>query len=563
MAPPTGASSNIELSERDRRALDSILQRQPVPSHGDLAPHERRLLSQLPEPEVTALSADWQALVFQARSLCLQDELRASEERRLEAEGEKETAAAQSSQLLGKLERRERMARVLLSVKKGEDAGELDLDTEEEALLGFIDEELKDQPELGEFRRGATDGTRASRPAARGGRLPTASDIGSLPRQAARGRENLNITGLLQPVERRSRFNPPPHRPWGDRSQHGSDSPTLEHAGRRRGASFPRASAEYPTSPRDHSHGSHSAFALARKEMEPAKLAKVDPNAWKNFKRNFRVTAKLNGWDNDTAILKLEWALRDEAAQVTEHLDFEDLSTLEEALAAVEDLIIHPSAGDLAESIFESATKKAGEDLLTWHTRLRSLHFRAFPHAFDLKPLHKKFINGLGHPGMIQQLAATPGVRDYSYTQLLHRAQDIQAAYHRAREAPKAKDRAVAAMGPSKTSAPAINAPRGPCYYCRQQGHYQADCPRKAKGQPPVEAPRTAPAAGNLGGKAAPEKTASGSGRRRFPPRGGKKKGGSGTLQEVAPADQQEDPDVVDDMSALVLDDLYGDQGNE
>lgn len=248
------------------------------------------------------------------------------------------------------------------------------------------------------------------------------------------------------------------------------------------------------------------------KEHESAKLSDTTPENWITFKDNFLTTAALNEWTDSRAKLKLKAALRDDAAKAVQHISIPEGWSLDRLLLAYEEVFIHPAGVDLAQAELERAKKKSGETLLAFHTRLRYLFIRAYPreqpeHSKRLKDL---FSTQLGSLAMSKELRTSPSYRAETYTGLLTRAQDIEAAFQTLQEAYKGH-RGVHALllqdEPETTDSEGIHAlgnagnsrandrrsrAGGPprCHACDSEDHLLRQCPL---GKKVLDAVKSAP----------------------------------------------------------------------
>lgn len=236
------------------------------------------------------------------------------------------------------------------------------------------------------------------------------------------------------------------------------------------------------------------------KEHESAKLTETDPESWITFKDNFLTTAALNEWTPQRAKLKLKAAVRDEAARAVQHIIMDPKWTLRHALAAYEEVFIHPAGVELAQAELERTRKKTDETLLAFHTRLRYLFLRAYPleKPETSKKLKDLFSTQLGSLALSKELRTSPTYRQESYTSLLTRAQDIEAAYktlqdtyrqHRSINAIQLYDDEVGpeptinAMAGSKTRgsgerpADRNNRSKARCHACDSEDHLVRQCP--------------------------------------------------------------------------------------
>ena len=233
------------------------------------------------------------------------------------------------------------------------------------------------------------------------------------------------------------------------------------------------------------------------KEHESAKLLDISPESWLTFKDNFLTTAALNEWKPDRAKLKLKAAMRDEAAKAVQHIRFPPSWNLSQALAAYEEVFVHPAGVELAQAELERAKKKGDETLLTFHTRLRYLFLRAYPleNPETSKKLKDLFATQLGSLAMSKELRTSPTYRHESYTVLLTRAQDVEATFKTLQEAYKG-NRGIHALhlydDSEEEDAPSIHALAGAnnsrnrgatgsgpprCHACDSEDHKVRQCP--------------------------------------------------------------------------------------
>ena len=118
-----------------------------------------------------------------------------------------------------------------------------------------------------------------------------------------------------------------------------------------------------------------------------------------------------------------------EAARATIHIQWTPATTIWEALDSYEEVFLHPASVELAQKEFEKSKRKTGEALLSFHTRLRFLFRRAYPgapHETD-KRLRDGFTDQLNHFTITKELRLDPSYRTLTYSDLLTRAQNVEA----------------------------------------------------------------------------------------------------------------------------------------
>ena len=175
--------------------------------------------------------------------------------------------------------------------------------------------------------------------------------------------------------------------------------------------------------------------AVKEREVMPPKLKTVKAKDWIAFKQSFLNHRMLNGWTERRALGILAVSLEEDALTAVAHLyvRINACATLQAGLQLYEEVFIHRSGTHLARTEFNQATRAPSETLQTWHTRLRVLFMRAFPNPADQiaepqgRALRERFVFGMGMPAIGEKLVYHENFYDYTYVELLHRAQDIQA----------------------------------------------------------------------------------------------------------------------------------------
>ena len=225
------------------------------------------------------------------------------------------------------------------------------------------------------------------------------------------------------------------------------------------------------------------------KEVTPPKLSEVDSIKWMTFRSTFEKVDKLNKWSADRSVPMLQTCLTDAAARAVEHLVFPAGTTLEDALKKMEVIFVNPAATDYYEMQFDGADREPGESLVNLHTRYRELFLRAFPalrgDVDTQKKLKDKFALKLGDKGLSYGLTTATDYKTLTYTQLLTRAQELQASAVRCRQSynPGTKPQVLALNAPPRrpalasSPAPQVNDRR--CFFCNNLGHVVKDCRKK------------------------------------------------------------------------------------
>lgn len=115
-------------------------------------------------------------------------------------------------------------------------------------------------------------------------------------------------------------------------------------------------------------------------------LEKTDPLEFRTWRDNFETVTAINGWDQLRAKREIKAAMLKEAAALTRDIDIQvddDDFTADQLLDAYEARFISPAASALAITEFQSAKQEAAETAVKFHSRLRGLFARAYPHHVD------------------------------------------------------------------------------------------------------------------------------------------------------------------------------------
>ena len=235
--------------------------------------------------------------------------------------------------------------------------------------------------------------------------------------------------------------------------------------------------------------GDKLAASKTPKEVTPPKLSEVDSIQWMTFRSAFEKINTLNAWTADRAVPMLQTCLTDAAARATEHLSFPAGTALADALKQMEVIFVNPAATDYYEMQFDLADRDPGESLVNLHTRYRELYLRAFPSTRSTvdseKKLKDKFALKIGDKGLSYGLTTATDYKTLTYTQLLTRAQELQASALRCRQSYNpgaAKPQVLALNTPALRPPPPANyaAPKERrCFFCNNVGHVIKECRKK------------------------------------------------------------------------------------
>lgn len=217
---------------------------------------------------------------------------------------------------------------------------------------------------------------------------------------------------------------------------------------------------------------------------------KPDEEEWLLWRKHFENVAKLNGWSVTQSKLALAASLTGQASAAVQDITTDDDSqTLQQVLAAYEARFLPPSASQLARMTFDSARQIPGEDLLTYHSRLRTLWSRAYPTVADPTPLIRKFALGLQKAAVrLQTLRSAPTTYDSALQQALNEeavqgvARAAAVGTNMAGPEPMEVDMVVDATTlPNKSygtnNGASVRRNVAPtCFYCRKENHIARDC---------------------------------------------------------------------------------------
>ena len=226
---------------------------------------------------------------------------------------------------------------------------------------------------------------------------------------------------------------------------------------------------------------------ITRKETDPPLLTEIDAIKWQSFKNCFIRVAVLNRWEPEMAKLRMLTCIRDKAARAIEHLrlDRQDDITFDEVISVIEDVYLNPSGIEFNKAVFKTSSRESGESLLAWHTRARELYLRAYPDADCEKnsDLKDKFTLAILDKQLSIRIKSSDWYDDWSYSEILNRAQKIQGSALIVHQAYTGKTLAADTVGAiDKLDGKSVAAFGGPskeitCYHCEQKGHVVNECP--------------------------------------------------------------------------------------
>ena len=224
------------------------------------------------------------------------------------------------------------------------------------------------------------------------------------------------------------------------------------------------------------------------KEVTPPTLADVDPIKWVTFSKQFRRVSALNQWSATRAKLLLHTCMQDAAARAVEHIEFADTTTLDEALDLFATIFVNPASTQLYKTKFKDASRNPGEELILWHTRVREMFMRAYPHIGNQEEhedLKERFVLGLRNRQLSHTLLSAENYPSLTFTQLLTRAQNLQGSILQCQKIysdvsalhpnPPSHVASLGA-GQSSSSRPRRNNGGVTCFHCDRPGHVINEC---------------------------------------------------------------------------------------
>jgi len=188
-------------------------------------------------------------------------------------------------------------------------------------------------------------------------------------------------------------------------------------------------------------------------------LSSADPDRWRTWRHNFENIVTINGWDDRQARLEICSSVTGDAWSRVEHLPtgipavpagggpVPNAQPYGDLLDAMGQCFIPEQAGAIARVNFHGAAQREGEDLASWHGRLRSLALRAYPEwgaaINNNTQLIEHFIQNLANLEVRREVS---NVGPPTYQGALEEAQKRTASLHTYQAAAKGKRLNTAAV---------------------------------------------------------------------------------------------------------------------
>ena len=224
---------------------------------------------------------------------------------------------------------------------------------------------------------------------------------------------------------------------------------------------------------------------------------------WLTWRRNFVVTAEINGWGDLRQRQEIRASMKGAAERAISDILHNPLPPplVAGAIAAAPvvpldaatllDLyqarFLPAAETDLCRVALRHARQTEGENILEWHTRCRALYARAYPNrGADEIELQDQFKLGLYNKKIRE---ATWEARPLTYTECLTAAHNKAAskAILEAHANPRGEVKqepglhAFGGGGYPERKPPGGSGSRGGCNYCGVEGHYKRECRKYTK----------------------------------------------------------------------------------
>jgi hypothetical protein len=206
------------------------------------------------------------------------------------------------------------------------------------------------------------------------------------------------------------------------------------------------------------------------------------------WRRHVEAVAAINDWDDNRTMLEVQAGLEGQAANVTGHIDINDFPNAHALLEAVEEIFLPAAQSQLALGAFEVAQQVEGEPVMEWHARIRELFMRAYPgeDPNGSRNLTKTFSLGLAAEDVQEWVWE---MQPNTFQEALVLANNKAAAMAMVAQARTARSSGKSQLAkqqfklsaltgqPSQGKGSFVKGGPRTCFFCKEAGHFQRECP--------------------------------------------------------------------------------------
>ena len=218
--------------------------------------------------------------------------------------------------------------------------------------------------------------------------------------------------------------------------------------------------------------------------VKPPKFGNTKGEEWFAFRQLFEQIAVLNRYDDASARLTLATCMSGTAVFATTEINPRannlDLAGM---LNLYEGKFMSAPASELARMEFEGAHQRAKESEIVWHSRLRTLHTRAYPNVQDPMQMLRKFHMGLRNQEMKTHVYRA---RPATYDEALEAAQNERACQILSKATKGGANvflggKDIEDLMDIDSIAAFLDPNKAECFECHQVGHIKKFCPELKK----------------------------------------------------------------------------------